>query len=132
MPSSRVLIVEDDVDLRDALGHLFAREGYEVVTAANGAEGIELLDAGPLPCAVIADLLMPGIVGHELLDYMREDETLAAIPVAIISGSPQLAPDGYVVFPKPIDAPALMEFVTARCPVNPAGHHGHAPSGSHH
>ena len=131
MHLSRVLIVEDDVDLRDALGQLFAHEGYEVVTAANGGEGIELLEAGPLPCAVIADLLMPGIVGHELLDYMREDATLSAIPVAIISGSPQLAPEGYPVFPKPLDAPALMEFVTARCPVNPGARRDHAPSGSH-
>jgi len=114
---NRVLIVEDDFDLRAALDQLFSREGYDVATAANGAEGIELLENEPLPCAVIADLLMPGIVGHELLDYMRDDATLSGIPVAIISGSPQLAPEGYPVFPKPLDARALIDFVRTRCPL---------------
>jgi CheY-like chemotaxis protein len=111
MVPNRVLIVEDDPDVQAALEQLLAREGFAVTLANNGAEAIELLDREAPPCVVLADLLMPGIVGHELLDYMRDDEALRSIPIAIISGSPQLAPEGYRVFSKPLDTHALLEFV---------------------
>ena len=112
----QVLIVEDDVEIQTASAELFSREGYEVAVATNGAEAIEMLDGGgELPCAVLVDLLMPGIIGTSVLEFMRNDDRLASVPVAIISGSPQLAPKGYVVFPKPLDAEALLDFVGARC-----------------
>jgi CheY-like chemotaxis protein len=111
----QVVIVEDDVEVRAALTQLFSSKGCDVEVADNGAEAIELLDLRSQPCVVIVDLLMPGIVGHELLDYMRADEKLASIPVAIVSGSPQLAPPGYHVFPKPVDSRALVEFVFSSC-----------------
>ena len=113
--SHRVMIVEDDNDVRTALGQLLSSQGYEVGLAADGAEGIAMLDANPQTCVVVVDLLMPGIVGHELLDYMRGDPDLATIPVAIISGSPQLAPAGYQVFPKPLDSRALLAYVRSGC-----------------
>jgi CheY-like chemotaxis protein len=109
------MIVEDDADVRTALGQLFSSQGYEVGLASDGAEGIAMLDTNPHTCVVVVDLLMPGIVGHELLDYMRGDPDLAKIPVAIISGSPQLAPEGYQVFPKPLDSRALLAFVKQGC-----------------
>jgi hypothetical protein len=64
---------------------------------------------------------MPGIVGQELLEYVRAEQGLAEIPIAIISGSPELAPDGYEVFPKPIDSVALLDFVRNRCPLHASG-----------
>src|SRR5688572_15076693 len=108
--SPEVLIVEDDEALRTALGRLFSQAGYRVGLAANGVEAIEWLEHHA-PCAVVLDLLMPGIVGQELLEHMRSDPALASIPVAIISGSPRLAPHGYTVFEKPIDDAKLLEFV---------------------
>ncbi len=112
---TRVLIVEDDPDIRIALDQLFTNQGYSVMLANNGAEAIELLDPDAPPCAALVDLLMPGIVGHELLEYMRDHEAFRSTPIAIISGSPQLAPEGYEVFPKPLDVHRLLEFVQA-CP----------------
>src|SRR5204863_4684603 len=107
--------VEDDEHLRAALGRLFSETGYRVGLAANGAEAIEWLERHA-PCTVVLDLLMPGIIGQELLEYMRGDTALARIPVAIISGSPQLAPEGYTVFEKPVDGAKLLDFVrSARC-----------------
>lgn len=103
------MIVDDDADVSSALSQMFSAHGYDVSVAANGAEAIELLDDEGLPCVVLVDLLMPGIVGHELLDYMRA--TGVTIPVAIISGSPELAPSGYLVFAKPIDHAGLLDFV---------------------
>lgn len=112
-----LLVVEDDVAVRSALDELFAREGYDVLAAQNGADAIEILESGVHPCCVLVDLLMPGIVGQEFLEYMRE-ESRASIPVAIITGSPQLAPSGYPMFPKPVDMHALLDFVFLRCPLS--------------
>jgi two-component system response regulator (stage 0 sporulation protein F) len=112
---TRVLIVEDDPDIRIGLEQLFLNEGYAVTLANNGAEAIELLDPDEPPCAALVDLLMPGIVGHELLEYMRAHEVFRSVPIAIISGSPQLAPEGYEVFPKPLEVQRLLDFVRV-CP----------------
>lgn len=109
----RVLIVEDDPEIRAALEELMVGEGYDVSLATNGADAISMLvdDRGELPCAVLVDLVMPGVVGQELLEFLRGDATLSRIPVAIVSASPQLAPNGYAVFKKPLDLPPLLDFV---------------------
>ena len=109
--SARVLVVEDDPDIQTTLSDLFTREGYHVDVVPNGAEAITFLDEHEHPNVVLVDLLMPGVVGNELLEYLHSDEELAAIPVAIVSASPQLAPEGYKVFRKPIDVGTLLEFV---------------------
>jgi CheY-like chemotaxis protein len=108
---SRVLVVEDDPEFREALEDMLAGSGHLVAIAHNGAEAISMLEAGIRPDTVLVDLLMPGVVGHELLEYLRGHEDLAAIPVAIISASPQLAPHGYIVFPKPLQPGPLLQFV---------------------
>jgi CheY-like chemotaxis protein len=111
MDTPRVLIVEDDLDLQAALETTLQNHGYDVSLASNGAEAIEQLSEGHPPTAVIVDLLMPGVVGQELLEYLRADDTLADIRVAIVTGSPKLAPEGYEVFAKPVDAERLLEFL---------------------
>jgi len=113
---AKVVVVEDDLAVQASLAELLAREGYDVLVANNGAEAIELLEDNVHPCCALVDLLMPGIVGQEFLEYMRE-EPRASIPVAIITGSPQLAPSGYPMFSKPVDTHALLDFVIRRCPL---------------
>lgn len=108
---TQVLIVEDDPHVQLALKHVFEKAGYDVSIANNGADAIEMLDPTEPPRAILVDLLMPGIVGNELLEYLRSEPALAKIPVAIISGSPQLAPPGYQVFAKPLDTQALLAFI---------------------
>ena len=94
------------------LPEMLIDEGYDVWLAANGADAIQLLEERrESPCAVLVDLLMPGIVGQELLEYLRHDDGLRRIPVAIVSASPQLAPEGYRVFKKPLDVPPLLDFL---------------------
>lgn len=107
----RILVVEDDRDIATTLCDLLHAEGFDVTLAQNGAEAIDQLDAVERPAAVLVDLVMPGIIGQELLEYLRGDVHLAAIPVAIVSGSPHLAPAGYPVFRKPVDLPPLLEFL---------------------
>jgi CheY-like chemotaxis protein len=113
--SRRVLVVEDDPDIQMILKERLATSGYDVQLASNGAEAIGILESGERPCAVLVDLLMPGIVGQELLEYLRDDDVLVAIPVAIVSGSPHLAPAGYKVFRKPLDIRPLLDFLREAC-----------------
>ncbi len=54
----KVLIVDDDADIRDSLAELFEDEGYSVATAADGSAGLLALKSGALPCVIILDLLM--------------------------------------------------------------------------
>jgi two-component system, NtrC family, response regulator AtoC len=66
-----VLIVEDHDRLREQLGHFYEQEGYRVVTAAHGEEGLEKL-AGEKFALVVSDVKMPGIDGFQLARYVRE------------------------------------------------------------
>jgi CheY-like chemotaxis protein len=112
----QLLVVEDDHAVQSALKELFEREGYEVLIANNGVEAIELLERGVRPCCVLVDLLMPGIIGNELLDYLQSEQR-TELHVAIITGSPHLAPADYPLFEKPLQLPALLDFVTGHCPM---------------
>ncbi|MBA3542619.1 MAG: response regulator [Deltaproteobacteria bacterium] len=111
-----VLVVEDDPDLGAALYDVIAADGFSVRLAVNGADAIEALDDIETPCALLVDLLMPGIVGQEFLEYVRSDDRLSKIPVAIVSASPELAPPGYPVFQKPLDVRAILQFVRGHRP----------------
>ena len=82
-----VLIVEDEFAIVDLLEMALADEGYRVLTAANGHQGLERLVAGPRPDLVIADYMMPVLDGAGLLRAMRETETHRNIPCIIMSAS---------------------------------------------
>lgn len=89
----------------------FRGAGYEVRTASHGAEAIAVLQEIPTPYAIFVDLMMPGIVGHSVLEYIRSEPRLTGCRVAIISGSPELAPAGYRLFTKPTKLATLLEFL---------------------
>jgi CheY-like chemotaxis protein len=110
-----LLVVDDDPDIRMMLSELFAREGYRVETATDGASAILFLESHDPPAAILLDLLMPGIVGSSVLSYLSGDPDLSGVPVAIVSSSPHLAPDGYRLFKKPLRFAPLLEFVRSAC-----------------
>ena len=110
-----VLIVDDDPDIRMMLCELFAREGFQVETANDGAAAILFLESHEPPAAIVLDLLMPGIVGSSVLAYLSGRPGLADVPVAIVSSSPHLAPGGYPLFKKPLRFAPLLEFVRTAC-----------------
>jgi CheY-like chemotaxis protein len=118
-----VLIVDDDPDIRMLLCELFARAGYRVEVAMDGATAILFLEHNEPPGAIILDLLMPGIIGSSVLAYLASRPVLANVPVAIVSSSPHLAPEGYPLFKKPLQFAPLLEFVRTACDTSP-----HAPS----
>ena len=67
-----VLLVEDDLDIRDVLQDLLEGEGYDVIPAANGKQALDFLTLNDPPGAdlVILDLMMPMVSGWEVLDRM--------------------------------------------------------------
>ena len=78
-----ILIIDDDISLRRVLEYNMQEEGYEVLAAANGAEGLELFERHN-PALVITDLKMPGMSGFEVLAAIKErsPETLVMVITA--------------------------------------------------
>ncbi len=78
--SPRVLVVDDDKTSRELMRVMLAKEGYDVVTAVNGQEGLEL--ARKLrPSAITLDVVMPELDGWDFLKEIKSDQATAAIPV---------------------------------------------------
>ena len=97
------------------LCELFAREGFRVDVATDGAAAILFLEHHEPPSVILLDLLMPGILGSSVLAYLGSTPSLEHVPVAIVSSSPHLAPEGYPLFKKPLKFAPLLEFVRNAC-----------------
>jgi two-component system cell cycle response regulator len=80
----RILVVEDDNEIREALGLLLEEHGYTVDTARNGAEAVEKVEHDP-PSLVISDIMMPDVDGFELVERLRERPAFADIPIILLS-----------------------------------------------
>jgi DNA-binding response OmpR family regulator len=95
MASNRVLLVEDDLDVRDTLQDLLESQGLDVIPAANGKQAIDFLTLNDPPGAdlVILDLMMPLVSGWEVLQVMSSDKALRRIPVIVLSALPISRPD---------------------------------------
>ncbi len=102
-----ILIVEDDEEIREALGDVLEMENFRVEASANGREGLNfLLAASQLPCLIILDLMMPVMSGWDMLREIRDVPRLATIPVLISSAVESkvgLAVDGYLKKPYDLD-----------------------------
>jgi len=109
-----VLVVDDDPDIRDMFESMLERRGYQTRAVATAAEAIELMEDGDRPSAVLADVLMPGIIGTSIADYLHSKSELAAIPIAFVTGVPQLAPPGSTAFKKPVRVRDIVSFLDAR------------------
>jgi two-component system chemotaxis response regulator CheY len=81
----RILIVEDDPNLRIVIRMVLERVGYEVTEARHGVAALELIDGGA-PDLVIADMRMPVMDGVELMDRIRSKPETATLPIVLLSG----------------------------------------------
>lgn len=113
----RLLIVDDDPDGVEAMRYLLESSGFVVDSAPNGRDALQAMRRGPVPDAVILDLLMPVMNGWEFLDEVQHDNRLADIPVIVVTGTPAAAPTalGGKVFVKPVDFDALVNHVQHVC-----------------
>jgi CheY-like chemotaxis protein len=79
-----VLIVDDDISVRDSLAAVMEAFGFRTRTASNGAEALTAVEA-EAPSAIITDLQMPQMNGFEMITALRRTKT--GIPVIVISGN---------------------------------------------
>lgn len=110
-----VLVVDDEEGIRETLVEVIEMIGCSAISAADGAEALEML-AARRPCLVILDLLMPVMTGMELLEAMRKDPALATIPVVISTSAPHRAPAGVPVLTKPFDIESIWGWIRRSCP----------------
>lgn len=115
---STVLIVEDEFAIADLLEMVLTDEGYRVLLAANGRQGLERLAEGPRPDLVLSDYMMPVLDGAGLIRAMRESEAQRDIPCIVMSSMPEANVreriDSYAGFVrKPFQLAALVRLVAA-------------------
>lgn len=82
--SKKVLIVDDEPNIVLSVEFLMKREGYEVVTAADGQEALDTV-ADARPDLVILDVMMPRKNGFEVCAELRADPQLAAMPILMLT-----------------------------------------------
>jgi CheY-like chemotaxis protein len=83
-----ILIVDDEFSVAEVLESILADAGHEVVTAANGRQGLERA-SGKLPDLVLLDFMMPVMSGPSMLKAMRRDPALRNVPAVIMSSLPE-------------------------------------------
>ena len=85
--SRRLLFIEDDDATRRSLAEALQGDGFEVVTAANGREGLQLLRNGLRPSAILLDVMMPVMDGWDFRYVQLNDPSLRDIPVLLVTAS---------------------------------------------
>jgi CheY-like chemotaxis protein len=90
--AATVLVVDDDKNVCSLICETLAGQGYKTVIAGNGREALAYLRSAPCsPGLILLDLMMPEMTGWEFRKEQQEDPALADIPVAIITGLPDVA-----------------------------------------
>jgi CheY-like chemotaxis protein len=82
-----VLIVDDDPDIRDAVGECLRYEGYDVHSAADGRDALDRLEYGLRPAVILLDLMMPVLNGFDVLEALKSRPEWKSIPVVIVSAN---------------------------------------------
>jgi CheY-like chemotaxis protein len=111
--TNRILVIEDDPEVRESLGERMRRAGLLVDAAADGVEGLARLRGGAVPALILLDLRLPRLCGEEFLRAMREDESYAQVPVITMTAGPCPAEDDGVIahLHKPFDLEDLLQIV---------------------
>jgi CheY-like chemotaxis protein len=112
IPLSRILVVDDEPDLRFLLRRIFEAAGHEVSEAGNGADALKSVRR-TRPDLVVTDMMMPVMDGVELIRRLRGDPTMRDIPIVAVSGHDHLAGTADAVVSKPFHAHALLVAVNA-------------------
>jgi CheY-like chemotaxis protein len=82
-----VLIVDDDPDIRDAVGECLRYEGYDVHSATDGRDALDRLEYGLRPAVILLDLMMPVLNGFDVLEALKSRPEWKSIPVVIVSAN---------------------------------------------
>jgi signal transduction histidine kinase len=113
VPRRRILLVEDDTDLREALGDALVESGHMVISAVDGTDGLRQMRTCR-PDVVVLDLMMPKLDGWQFRLAQRNDPMLAATPIVVISASNSAtaeAVDADLYLKKPLDTETLLHAI---------------------
>jgi len=117
-PPPELLLIDDDAAMRSMLFRAITRAGYVVHEAADGREGLKILDAHPI-ALVLTDIIMPDVEGVELIFRIRKSHR--TMPIIAMSGGGRMSPKGYLevakscganrTISKPFDIEQLLGWV---------------------
>jgi CheY-like chemotaxis protein len=113
-----ILVVDDEFAIVDLLEMVLVDEGHQVLTAANGRQGVEQLLKHPPPDLILSDYMMPILDGAGMLSEIRKTETQRNIPCIIMSSMPernvrQRVEDIAAFIRKPFDLAKLLMVVAS-------------------
>jgi CheY-like chemotaxis protein len=114
----KILVIEDDDDVREVVRETLEDEGYWVAVASNGQEALELLSHESEPCLILLDLMMPVATGWQFRAKQLQDPFLARFPVVVMTATDTLEEaaihaDG--LLKKPVRLNTLLECVARFC-----------------
>jgi CheY-like chemotaxis protein len=115
---AKILLIDDDPDVRVVMSRVLQQEGYEVETAGSRDEAL-LKIAGGIPSLILLDVLLSGADGRELCRELKGGEQTGQVPVIMFSGHPGAAQnfqswgaDDFIA--KPFTSEALLEKLSRR------------------
>ena len=111
---TRVLVVDDDPDIREVVALILEDEGFRVETAVNGAEALEIVRSNP-PSGILLDMMMPVMDGPTFLRAWQSEAPSRRVPVVVMSAN-QKAVDALTLgaatfIQKPFDVDDLLRLV---------------------
>ena len=118
MPTCKILVIDDDDDIRESLIALLVEEGYEAAGARSGLAALTSMTWGHFaPDAILLDLLMPSMDGEQFHTVLQKHPKWAKIPIVVCTGD--AVPDGmpakvFGVLQKPFDIDQLLTLVKRR------------------
>lgn len=117
-----ILVLDDDAAIREVLSEVLEEEGYQVKSAANGREGLQILRANDGSAGLILlDLMMPIMNGWDFRALQLQDPALATIPVVVLSADRDIrlkaaSISAHDYLAKPVDLNVLVEAVRRHYP----------------
>jgi len=110
----RILVIDDDDDLRESLRMVLQMEGFEVFEAADGAHGVELAQTIQ-PDLITCDMKMPGYDGSQVMEILSSSPETAHVPIVFISAGDNAVADTvhthYRFVQKPFDVLQLISMI---------------------
>jgi CheY-like chemotaxis protein len=121
-PGTLVLVIDDDIEVRQSIADLLIMEGYEVNAVPSADAAWSVLTLGAHPALIVLDLWIPGMSSRELVTRLRASRH-AAIPVLVLSGTRSKGDiefDADAVTQKPIEATTLIRLVDKLARIAPS------------
>ncbi|MBE9222733.1 response regulator [Cyanobacterium stanieri LEGE 03274] len=115
-----ILVIDDDVSIRDSIREILTTLDFQVITASNGKQGLQLIKKNSLDL-ILCDVSMPTMTGYELLETLQSQEKFSSIPFIFLTGNSdtrnmrkgmELGADDYLFKPFTIDS--LLKAINTR------------------